>query len=466
MQIEIDLADLYKAQGETSSGRPGLVKRKVAVKRGGKTFQQYRWVKAGTEEPAEVKPVEELVEKPKKPPAIMGLNKPEKKIEAKEPASEVKVGSIINVGGRILQVKSIDSEKETVTVGSSFVEDETHLFEDLNVKAAKDKPKPEKSDFASGLKAGMTINFKGKDKKIQFYNTDVKTVAFFDDPANYTFADINKYGVMPGEEPKAKAEPKPKKKPAKEKPAIKMTPDNVVSLKALGDMGVEGGINVATTNVVKFKDGSNGIYKTSGAISTQGEMNFKEISKILGWDNAPETVVGDFGKGEGSCQSWVQDIATDDINDVEMTKEHFDDLAKIAVVDMITGNWDRHYNNVKLDKSGKVWAIDNDTWGDETQYDVNNMRKRGYACKLTWWSKIRGDKADSFQPYADKYVKDVVEHKDEITKFIKSINKNESKFKDDFKDGYKGKFGEYKSVKDLTTNMLDNLDRVTGGQSG
>ena len=56
MQIEINLAALHKAQAEgASTGRPGLVKRKVKVRRGGKTFQQYRWVKAGTEEPAEKK---------------------------------------------------------------------------------------------------------------------------------------------------------------------------------------------------------------------------------------------------------------------------------------------------------------------------------------------------------------------------------------------------------------------------
>jgi len=86
MQIEINLAALHKAQAEPkSSGRPGLVKKKVTVKRGGKTFQQYRWVKSGAEEPSDKKPViEEPKKVPKKEPVIMGLNKPEPEEKFKE----------------------------------------------------------------------------------------------------------------------------------------------------------------------------------------------------------------------------------------------------------------------------------------------------------------------------------------------------------------------------------------------
>jgi len=166
MQIEINLAALHKAQAEPkSSGRPGLVKKKVTVKRGGKTFQQYRWVRTGAEEPTEKKPAIEEPIPQKKEPVIMGLNKPEKK--------------------------------------------------------------PDKPDFASGLKKGMTINFMGEDKKIQFYNTDVKTVTFFDDDTNYPFADINKYGTDVGGKPKVekpevkKTKPKPNKEVYSEEDAKK-----------------------------------------------------------------------------------------------------------------------------------------------------------------------------------------------------------------------------------------------------
>lgn len=86
IQIEIDLYELHKAQAE--GGRPGLVKKKVTVKRGGKTFEQYRWVKSGVEEPEEKKPVKEPVAKPEKELVIMGLNKPEPEPEPEEKETE------------------------------------------------------------------------------------------------------------------------------------------------------------------------------------------------------------------------------------------------------------------------------------------------------------------------------------------------------------------------------------------
>jgi len=91
MLIEIDLYELRKAE-DTSSGRPGLVKKKVTVKRGAKTFQQYRWVKSGVEEPTE-KPVVEEAPKPKGP-VIMGLNKPEKKLKVEEKPKPEKIEKV------------------------------------------------------------------------------------------------------------------------------------------------------------------------------------------------------------------------------------------------------------------------------------------------------------------------------------------------------------------------------------
>ena len=142
MQIEIDLNALAKAE---STGRPGLVKRKVKVRRGGKVFEQYRWVKSGDEKPAEKKGSKdeptgkkgaEEKPKPKKEMAIMGLNKPEKE----DFAHKTKVGDIVTVGGKILKVKSVNKETETVTAGSPFIPDETYSFEDLNIKGVHETP--------------------------------------------------------------------------------------------------------------------------------------------------------------------------------------------------------------------------------------------------------------------------------------------------------------------------------------
>lgn len=148
-QIEIDLGALHKAEGK-STGRPGLVKRKVKVHRGGKVFEQYRWVKSGAEEPAEKKgAAEEPVKKPKKELAIMGLNKPKEETEAKgwehlhgDFAQKLKTNDWVNIRGRMVQVQSMDKKSGTVTVGSkgSFVPDETYSIDRLNEVGKPESP--------------------------------------------------------------------------------------------------------------------------------------------------------------------------------------------------------------------------------------------------------------------------------------------------------------------------------------
>lgn len=55
-------------------GRPGLVKKKVTVHRGDKTFEQYRWVREGTEPTKEEKPKKEEPGKERIPKEAGGKN--------------------------------------------------------------------------------------------------------------------------------------------------------------------------------------------------------------------------------------------------------------------------------------------------------------------------------------------------------------------------------------------------------
>jgi len=96
-------------EGAKGSGRPGLVKKKIEVHRGGKTFTQERWVRAGDDEPVEkpkkgeeeAPPEEgkpEVAPVPEKPkgPVIQGLNKPEgeeEEPEEKKPPLDTEVGA-------------------------------------------------------------------------------------------------------------------------------------------------------------------------------------------------------------------------------------------------------------------------------------------------------------------------------------------------------------------------------------
>lgn len=154
MMIAINLSNLFKGE---SSGRPGLVKRKVKVTRGGKVFEQYRWVRPGDDAPAEKKGTKE---EPTKELAIVGLNKPKEETEAKgwehlhgNFAQKLKTNDWVNIRGRMVQVQSIDKKSGTVTVGSkgSFIPDETYSLDRLNEigkpespsgKFKEEKPKP------------------------------------------------------------------------------------------------------------------------------------------------------------------------------------------------------------------------------------------------------------------------------------------------------------------------------------
>jgi len=155
--------------------RPGLVKKKVTVRRDGKTFEQERWVKAGEDEPTEKPgkgedapddkskkgddtdtgeatgevPGEQLEPEKPKGPAIMGLNKPEDEIEgdSKDFASKLKVGDWVNVGGRVVKVKSVDDDKVTVGADGSFIPDETFDFDRLNKIGAFESSNPDKPEI-------------------------------------------------------------------------------------------------------------------------------------------------------------------------------------------------------------------------------------------------------------------------------------------------------------------------------
>lgn len=352
--------DLIKA--ESNESHKGLVKKKVTVKRGGKTFEQERWVKGsedepedkpkkGEEEPGEKPTAEPKPEKPKGP-VIMGLNKPE-------------------------------GEKDIGEDGKTKPEETTT------------PEKPEK-----------------------------------------------------GEEPD---------KTESETTKSEMTKENVESIGSLSDMGVTGGINEDYTSIVNFKDGSKGIYKTTDKAATQGEITVQEISSILGWDVAPETVKGDFGKGEGSCQKWVPDTVEIDYGEswdegIKIEEKHFDDLAKIFLLDLMTGNYDRHANNIKIDKNDKVWAIDNDTWGTTSIYSPT-LDMDFDECRIKRFMNIASeDGINKFQTYIDKNMANIIKNKKGVKGVFEDIIKRQ--------DEFKGVYEDDDAIGDMALRMIKNLDVI------
>ena len=315
----------------------GLVKRKVKVRRGGKTFDQERWVKTGEDVPADTPAV---TEKPKEP-AIKGLNKPD--------------------GGK-------------------------------------------------------------------------------------------KGDVEPGTEPSST-----------------MTKDNVEEILSLADMGAKGGIHNNTTSVIKFKNGEHAIHKKIKPEDVFGETEMYNTAKILDYDMVPEAIAGDFGKGHGSCQKWINNTEGpyDDfsLQGCKIGEEHFDDLAKIFVLDMIVGNGDRHSENIAISKdTGKCWAIDNEGWGEApadrailSLEDEINVGDIEYSQMMYWMCKILSPMPGIFQKQPEDGGKAMraeafAGFKEKVVDNLKVALENKDKIIDNY-SSFEGKNSE-----ERISNIKENIE--------
>jgi hypothetical protein len=88
-----------------------------------------------------------------------------------------------------------------------------------------------------------------------------------------------------------------------------------------------------------------------------------ELSSALGFNIVPQVEFVDYGEGEGHVQAYVEGIdCGTDIGDAQfdedVLKSH-PDIHRIAALDMILGNTDRHFNNLRYGGDGRYYAIDN-----------------------------------------------------------------------------------------------------------
>jgi len=213
-----------------------------------------------------------------------------------------------------------------------------------------------------------------------------------------------------------------------------MTPDNVENVHSLNDIGVEGNLHDLESFIVEFKDKSQALYKTMEPIDIIGETNAFKVNEVLGWGIVPETVKGDFGHGEGSCQKWVEgEEPYDSYNDYgeKITEKNIDDLAKIFAFDVIVNNRDRHVGNFLVNKD-RIWAIDNEEFGfpDMGEYlmsrldDACNYGNRGGYGILQSIENSFGDDQKVFKNFRSLVVdrlKEIVDRKNEILEIYEPI---------------------------------------------
>ena len=89
------------------------------------------------------------------------------------------------------------------------------------------------------------------------------------------------------------------------------------------------------------------------------EVAAYELSRALGWDQVPCTVLRDGPYDEGSVQLFVEFEPQEHYFSIhEERPDLHDDLRRMAVFDIIANNTDRKGGHVLLGTDGRVWGID------------------------------------------------------------------------------------------------------------
>lgn len=250
---------------------------------------------------------------------------------------------------------------------------------------------------------------------------------------------------------KAKAPGEVPKEDISDKKPMVMTPDNVKEILSLSDLGMMGGVHHQHTHVLKLKDNSHAIYKDMDEEPIFGEVSTYEINKLLGWDIVPETVSNDFGRGVGTSQRIIEggksplSPSRPSAGCVRAEEKHFDDIAKILVLDLITGNNDRTGGNTII-TDDRVHAIDNEFFGypgmtasslkvldelTQTGYSNRNDPTWGDSTPMfAWLALLEYDNPDIYKKLnslAIKHFRHALDKKSEIVNYY-----SDDKYKDVF----------------------------------
>jgi hypothetical protein len=80
------------------------------------------------------------------------------------------------------------------------------------------------------------------------------------------------------------------------------------------------------------------------------------VSKQLGWDLVPPTILRDGPAGFGALQWFIDENEEADVR--ELPRTHADELRRLALLDAVINNADRKAGHLLVDRSGKLWGID------------------------------------------------------------------------------------------------------------
>jgi hypothetical protein len=104
--------------------------------------------------------------------------------------------------------------------------------------------------------------------------------------------------------------------------------------------------------VYKPRRGERPLWDFPSGTLCQRETAAYVVSKQLGWDLVPPTVLRDGPAGFGALQWFI------DENDEADVHTHPDELRRLALFDVIINNADRKAGHLLIDRAGKLWGVD------------------------------------------------------------------------------------------------------------
>ena len=108
--------------------------------------------------------------------------------------------------------------------------------------------------------------------------------------------------------------------------------------------------------IYKPRDGESPLWDFPSGTLYKREYSAYLLSKHLGWDFIPYTVIRDGPYGVGTVQLFVDHDPKE--NYYSLTDSDADQLKTIACFDLVANSTDRKPNHILTDGDGKLWSID------------------------------------------------------------------------------------------------------------
>lgn len=111
--------------------------------------------------------------------------------------------------------------------------------------------------------------------------------------------------------------------------------------------------------IYKPRNGENPLYDFPDGTLYLREVAAYELSRALGWDVVPPTIVADGPLGVGSLQLYKAPMEhPDDFDPREFWSQCIPEIERLVLFDHIANNADRKLSHCLQDRTGKVWGID------------------------------------------------------------------------------------------------------------